>query len=123
MNRPRPKNLNLLTIRFPLPAIVSILHRISGVALFVLIPIALWALSFTLTPDGFDAFQDAQDSLWVKFLLWAVLTPLCYHVVAGVRHLLMDIHIGSSLKAGRASARWVMVLAVLLIILAGVWIW
>lgn len=123
MNRPRPINLNLLTIRFPLPAIVSILHRVSGVVLFLSIPLVLWGLSLTLTPDGFDAFQDAYDSFFVKFFLWLMLVPFCYHLIAGIRHLLMDIHIGDTLKAGRASARYVILAAILLIILAGVWLW
>lgn len=123
MNRPRPKNLNLLTIRFPLPAIISILHRVSGVALFLIIPFALWLLSFTLTPEGFDAFQDARDSLWFKFILWAALVPFCYHLIAGIRHLLSDIHIGTTLKTGRATARATIVISIVLIILAGVWLW
>lgn len=123
MNRPRPKNLNLLTIRFPLPAIISILHRVSGVILFLLIPIALWGLSYTLTPDGFDAFQDAYDNFFVKAVLWLMLVPFCYHLVAGLRHLLSDIHLGDTLKSGRASARFAIVAALILIILAGVWIW
>lgn len=123
MNRARPKNLNLLTIRFPLPAIISILHRVSGVVLFLLIPVALWGLSVTLTPDGFDAFQDAYDNFIVKAVLWAMLVPFCYHLVAGIRHLLSDIHIGDTLKAGRASARFALLAALILIILAGVWIW
>lgn len=123
MNRPRPKNLNLLTIRFPLPAIVSILHRVSGVVLFLLIPIVLWGLSFTLTPEGFDAFQDAYDSFFVKAILWMMLVPFCYHFVAGIRHLLSDIHVGDTLKSGRASARYAVLGALLLIILVGVWIW
>lgn len=123
MNRQRPTNLNLLTIRFPLPAIISILHRVSGVVLFLTIPMALWGLSYTLTPDGFDAFQDAYDTFWVKFVLWLMLVPFCYHLIAGIRHLLSDIHIGDTLKAGRASARYTIIGAVLLIILVGVWLW
>lgn len=123
MNDLRPKNLNLFTIRFPLPAIVSVLHRISGVFLFLLIPIVLWGLSISLTPDGFEALQDWHDSVLVKCLLWALLVPFCYHLAAGVRHLLSDVHIGESLSGGRKSAQIVIVVSVILIILAGVWVW
>lgn len=123
MNRVRPVNLNLFTIRFPLPAIVSILHRISGVFLFLLIPIALWLLDYSLTPDGFDHIHDWQSSLFAKFLIWGGISAFLFHLVAGVRHLFSDIGLGSSLRAGRRTAILVFIVSILLIILAGIWLW
>lgn len=123
MNHNRPKNLNLLTIRFPVPAIVSILHRITGVALFLLIPFLLWALSCSLTPDGFDTLSYHLSGGLAKFILWVLLIPLCFHLIAGIRHLLSDIHLGDSLKSGRTSAYLVFILTALLIIVAGIWLW
>lgn len=123
MHKPRPKNLNLLTIRFPLPAIVSILHRISGVFLFLLIPVLLWGLDYSLNLYGFDTLQHWLDNFYIKTLLWLFLVPFCFHLVAGIRHLLSDIHIGDTLRAGRIGAMWVFVISILMVIMVGVWLW
>lgn len=120
----RPKNLNLFTIRFPLPAIVSILHRISGLVLFLLIPFALLGLDLSVTSqDGFNTVQNALFSAPAKFLLWLCLAAFLYHFVAGIRHLLMDINIGAELKSGRLTAIVALVISILLIVLAGFYLW
>lgn len=123
MNRVRPVNLNLFTIRFPLPAIVSILHRLSGVFLFLSIPIILWVLDFSLTQDGFDVLHDWSGSFLTMFLVWVVLAAFLYHMVAGIRHLLSDVHIGSSLQGGRRTALLALIISIILVILAGIWLW
>ncbi len=123
MRDTRPKNLNLFTIRFPLPAIISILHRISGVFLFILIPLMLWGLSYSLTYPGFEAFQDWLGNIYVKMILWLVFIPFSFHLVAGIRHLLSDIHIGDSLKGGRRGALLTLVVTLLFVMLAGIWLW
>ena len=119
----RPKNLNLLTISFPIPAMVSILHRISGVFLLLLIPFFLWGFENSLTPSGFATWQSWLNDFYVKWFIWLLLIPFCYHFIAGMRHLLMDIHLGTSLSSGRWSAQLTLVLTILLIILAGYWLW
>jgi succinate dehydrogenase / fumarate reductase, cytochrome b subunit len=119
----RPVNLNLFTIRFPLPAIVSILHRVSGVVLFIFIPFVLWALSCSLTPDGFDALQNHFQNPIVKLFFWLIFIPYCFHLFAGIRHLLSDMHLGDTLKAGRLSAKLVFAATIVFIILAGFWLW
>ncbi|VVC75945.1 Succinate dehydrogenase cytochrome b556 subunit [Aquicella siphonis] len=123
MNHSRPKNLNLFTIHFPIPAIVSILHRVSGAFLFLLIPVALWGLEYSLTVSGFDDLQRLLGSPWVKIIFWLLFIPFCFHLVAGVRHLLSDIHIGDTLKLGRSMAWATFVIFGLFVILAGIWIW
>ena len=124
MKNQRPKNLNIFTIRFPLPAIVSILHRLSGIALFLLIPFLLWALNLSLsTPQGYEEIHDYLSSNTMKFIIWCCLSAFLYHFVAGIRHLLMDIHVGEELKSGRLSAAITLVVAVLLIIMTGIWLW
>ena len=124
MNYSRPKNLNLLTIRFPLPAIASICHRLSGVALFLLIPFLLWALDFSLTLSGFETIQSwIINSGFMKLIIWLIFIPFCFHLVAGIRHLLMDIHIGSSLKGGKRGAALTFIFTLILILLAGIWLW
>lgn len=119
----RPKNLNLFTIHFPIPAIVSILHRLSGVALFLLIPFALWGLSYSLSESGFDRLRQWFDTFYFKFFFWALLVPFLFHLIAGVRHLISDIGIGDSLKGGRMTAQLTVIISILLILVAGIWLW
>lgn len=123
MSRPRPKNLNLFTIHFPTPAIVSIFHRISGFFLFLLIPFILWGLDYSLTESGFETLKQWLDTSFIKLIFLIIFIPFCYHLVAGIRHLLSDIHIGDSLKGGRRGAMLTFVVTGLLVILAGIWLW
>lgn len=124
MKSQRPVNLELTKFSFPLAAIVSILHRISGIFLFAGTAVLLWLLDASLaSEERFLALQETlTQPLW-QIVIWAVLAALAYHVVAGVRHLLMDVGIGDSLQGGRRSALLTLVLAVMLMILAGVWLW
>lgn len=120
----RPVNLDIGTIKLPVPAVVSILHRISGVVLFAVVGVLLWALDMSLSsPEGFAAVAECLGSPVAKLVLWACLAALAYHVVAGVRHLFMDMGIGESLEGGVLGARITLAVAVILIILAGVWVW
>ena len=123
MNSSRPKNLNLFTIHFPLPAIVSIFHRLSGAFLFLLIPFLLWVLSVSFTPSGFQTIQEWSQGTFAKSLIWLIFIPFCYHLVAGCRHLLMDVHVGSSLRGGKIGAALTFIISILLIIFVGVWLW
>jgi succinate dehydrogenase / fumarate reductase cytochrome b subunit len=124
VNNQRPKNLNLFTIRFPIPAIVSILHRISGLILFLLIPVLLWALQLSLASEyHFNELQQALTTPCAKIIIFCALAALIYHFVAGIRHLLMDIHIGEELKSGRIGAILTMIISLLLIIMTGIWLW
>ncbi|AUD79061.1 succinate dehydrogenase, cytochrome b556 subunit [Kangiella profundi] len=124
MNQKRPTNLNLATIRFPVPAISSILHRITGVILFFAVPILLWMLQKSFTPAGFNELKTmfAESFLW-QFVLWAITTAVAYHVIAGVRHLLMDMGIGESLEGGRRGAWLVIILSAIAAVVLGVWVW
>lgn len=109
---------------FPVPAIVSILHRISGVILFLLIPILLAVLACSLhSAQGFNQVLSLFAHPLIKFLIWGTLLALFYHLVAGVRHLFMDFHCGDSLKGGRLGARLVLFITVIFAILSGIWLW
>ena len=119
----RPINLNLFTIHFPIPAIVSILHRVSGAILFLMIPFVLCLLNYSLTESGFENVQQTLSSPFAKIIIWIMLAPFVFHLVAGIRHLLSDIHIGDSLKMGRMMSWLTFVVSAVLMILAGVWIW
>lgn len=124
MNDKRPKNLELLTIRFPLPAITSILHRISGVFIFAGVAVLLWLLSESLSSaDGFDRTAQWLDMPLVKLIVWAILAGLIYHLVAGVKHLVMDLGIGETLSGAQTAARLVLIVSIIAIVFAGVWLW
>jgi succinate dehydrogenase / fumarate reductase cytochrome b subunit len=120
----RPKNLDLTTVSFPVPAISSILHRITGVVLFIAVPILLWMLQKSFDSAGYAELQAmfTESFLW-QFILWAILTSVAYHVIAGVRHLLMDLGVGESLEGGRRGAWSVLVLSAISAVLLGVWVW
>lgn len=124
MNNKRPVNLDLTTIKFPVAAIASITHRITGVALFVALPILLWMADRSMaSPESFADFKQLMTSPLLKLVVWAILAALSYHLVAGIRHLIMDAGFGETLEGGRRSARAVFVVTAVLILLAGAWIW
>lgn len=123
MNNNRPVNLNLAAFKFPVTSISSILHRVSGVLLFIAIPFCLWALQLSLTPAGFAEVQQVMNGMLAKIITWLILSLLAYHIIAGVRHLLMDAGIGESLEGGRRGAFLVIFLGVVSAGLLGVWLW
>ncbi|HGG2619162.1 TPA: succinate dehydrogenase cytochrome b556 subunit [Yersinia enterocolitica] len=125
VKKQRPVNLDLQTIRFPVTAIASILHRVSGVMTFVAVGILIWLLGLSVSSqEGFMQAAAVMNSFFVKFIFWGILTALAYHVCGGIRHLLMDFgYVEESLAAGTRSAQVVMVLTLVLSVLAGVLVW
>ena len=124
MNDKRPVNLDLSTIKFPVTAIASITHRVTGVAIFLALPILLWMLDRSLaSPESFADLKALMTSPLVKLVVWAILAVLLYHLVAGIRHLVMDAGVGESLEGGRRGAKLVFIISVVLILLVGGWIW
>lgn len=120
VNDKRPVNLDLTTIKFPVPALASISHRIAGVALFVAVPILLWMLDRSLaSPESFADMKELLDTGLAKFVLWGILAAVAYHFVAGIKHLIMDWGIGETLEGGRRFAIAGFVIAAVLIALAG----
>ena len=84
----------------------------------------LWLLDASLeSEESFLAMQDVLANPIFKFVVWGVLAFLAYHTVAGIRHLTMDGGVGESLRGGRIGAKLVVLLAIILIVLAGVWVW
>lgn len=125
VKKQRPVNLDLRTIQFPVTAIASILHRVSGVITFVAIGILLWLLELSLSsPEGFQFTVSIMNNFIAKFIMWGILTALAYHAVGGIRHLLMDGgYLEETLVAGKRSANISFVITVILSALAGVWVW
>ncbi len=120
----RPVNLDLQTIRFPITAIASILHRVSGVITFVSIGILLWLLSTSLSSQmGFMEASEIVEGFFVKFILWGILTALAYHIAGGIRHLLMDLGYFEELESGAMSAKVAFGVTIILSVLAGVMVW
>ncbi|PSF05635.1 succinate dehydrogenase, cytochrome b556 subunit [Marinobacter fuscus] len=124
MNSKRPVNLDLGKFHFPLPAITSILHRISGIIIFVGVAFLMYGLDLSLSgEDGFNRVNELLDSFLAKLIIWGILSALLYHLVAGIKHLLMDMGIAEELETGRLAAKATIAVSVVLIILAGVWVW
>jgi len=109
----RPKHLDLTKIDLPLPGKVSILHRISGVGLFLCLPVILWLFSASLTsPDTFASFKAVFSNWLVKFILAGLIWAYIHHFCAGIRFLLLDMHIGIEKAAARKSAGVVLAVSI-----------
>ena len=126
-NRPRPEFRNIhvsqiVSYRLPPAGIVSILHRISGAVMFLLLPLVIWMFDNSVSSEAsFDAFTSAFSAgvgflpgplvtLMVLGLIWAYL----HHFIAGVRHLYMDATHSVTKEFGRSSAVFTLVLSLVL---------
>ena len=107
-----PKFLNLMQIRFPIGAIASIGHRVSGVLLLIALPLLTDILDRSLRSEtDFISLRAAFASPWVVLVLSLGAWAITHHILAGIRHLLMDVGIGSRLQQARLSARAVIMLS------------
>ena len=103
---------------------VSILHRASGAVLFLFIPFLLVLLELTLeSPSGFLRFKSVLAHWAVKLLVIGLVWAYLHHLLAGIRHLALDLDYGTELPAARASSTAVLVAAVVLAVTFGVAIW
>jgi len=124
VNGNRPVNLDLTTIKMPLAAYASILHRISGVFLLVGLGYLIWMFSASLeSRQGFEAVQETLSEPFAKFALWVTLSAVIYHFVAGLKHLIIDLGIGETQEGIKVLSIAVLLIAGLLIVLTGVWLW
>lgn len=124
MKDTRPVNLDIGTMKLPITAYASILHRISGVFLFIVIGLMIYALDLSLSSQAdFDSLAGMLGSPVAKLVLWAVLAGLIYHSVAGVKHLVMDMGYGETYEGGVLGSRITFAVSAILIALAGVWVW
>lgn len=124
MKKQRPVNLDLATIKLPPAALSSILHRVSGVIMLVLVGLLVWLLAKSLSsPQGFAEAQSVIEHPFVRFVVWGFLTAIGYHLLAGIRHIFMDLGFGEEKESGKITAIIAIVGGVILAILAGVWLW
>jgi succinate dehydrogenase / fumarate reductase cytochrome b subunit len=121
----RPVYLDLTSIRQPLPAIVSILHRASGALLFALgIPLLLSAVATSLaSAEAYARWKEMLASPFAKLVLLALVWGYMHHLLAGIRHLLADVHIGVDLASARRSSAIVFVLALVCTLALAVRLW
>src|SRR5689334_5736663 len=106
----RPINQGLFTLDYPITAYISILHRITGLILCLAIPIGLWLLQESLASiSRFTTLQQTLERPSVRGILWISFLALGFHLIAGIRHLLMDCHIGESKAGGRLSSYLVLI--------------
>ena len=120
----RPKNLNLFTIHLPINAVVSILHRASGVGLFLALPLVLLALQYSVgSPESYAILTNLFDTWFIKLLLIGLYWAFFHHFFAGIRHLLQDIHWMTSLQKARFSGKAVLYLVALAVAIFAVVIW
>jgi succinate dehydrogenase / fumarate reductase cytochrome b subunit len=121
LKKKRPKNLDLMTIRLPLPGILSILHRVSGAVLFLLLPVLLWLFESSLTsPETFAVVKSIAAHPLVKLILLGLIWLYLHHFCAGIRYLLLDLHKGIDLESARLSSKIVFAVSIVLTLLIGV---
>ena len=124
MKKQRPVNLQLNTISFPPSAIVSILHRVSGVGMFIAMMFIIWAWATALQSSAdFDMVKEVMGGIIGKIIAIGTVSLLTFHVVVGIRHMIMDMGHWEELESGNNSAKAAIVLWVILSVVAGVVIW
>ncbi|MGB4812165.1 MAG: succinate dehydrogenase, cytochrome b556 subunit [Methylophilaceae bacterium] len=120
----RPKNLNLLTIRLPINAVVSILHRASGIVLFLMLPFLLLAFQFSVrSADSYNVIASLMHSWFLKVILICLSWAFFHHFYAGIRHLLQDVHWMTTLQKARFSSRVVLWLGGISVVIFTIFIW
>lgn len=120
----RPVNLDIGSMQLPITAYVSITHRLSGVFLFLVSGLMVWALDTSLrSEEGFNSVSATLAMPVSKAILWLIASALSYHALSGVKHIIMDFGIGETMQGGVTGARIVIVLAIALAVFWGVVIW
>lgn len=107
-SRPEFRNIHvsqILHYKLPPPGMVSIMHRVSGAALFLLLPFLLWLFDLSLTSEiSYARLQSIASSLFVKIVFVGLAWAFLHHLVAGVRYLFLDLDIGLEKPVARTSA-------------------
>ncbi|RLJ19531.1 succinate dehydrogenase, cytochrome b556 subunit [bacterium endosymbiont of Escarpia laminata] len=105
----RPVFLNLLQIKLPAAALLSVAHRATGIVMFLLIPFCIYLLEMSVSDEtGFQRVLAMIDSLPFQILLFLMLWILLHHLLAGIRYLLIDMDLGVDRIVARKSA-WLVI--------------
>jgi succinate dehydrogenase / fumarate reductase cytochrome b subunit len=124
MDHPRPKHLDLSKISLPLPAFVSILHRISGVLLFLALPPLLLALQYSLrSVETHTELMGILGHPFAKLAMLALVWLFLQHLCSGIRILMIDLNVGKRQVQTRTSSKWVLFFSLALTVLAGIRLW
>ena len=124
MRKERPKNLDLTTVKMPVTATASILHRVSGIIVFIALAIFLILLNCSLSSaEDFQRVQGYFDLFIVEFVFWGSLTGLAYHAVFGIRHMIQDLGYWEEMDSSSLSAKVGFVITAALSVLAGILVW
>jgi succinate dehydrogenase / fumarate reductase cytochrome b subunit len=108
----RPVHLNLFRIRLPVPGVMSIIHRITGVLMFIGIPGMIYLLDHSLiSPEGYAESVAFLHSGLGMLMLFGLMWSLMHHLLAGLRYLLIDVDLGVEREMARRTALAVIVLA------------
>jgi succinate dehydrogenase / fumarate reductase cytochrome b subunit len=106
--RPQIRNIHITQIlqyKLPPPGMVSILHRVSGAVLFLALPLILWLFDLSLMSElSFARLADIASHWFVKLLVLVLVWAFLHHLIAGIRYLLLDLHMGVERAAARTSA-------------------
>jgi len=124
MKKQRPKHLTLHLIKLPLPGIVSILHRFSGLLLFFALPLLLLALQYSLSSiETYTQLMAVLAHPLPKLMLMGLLWAFLHHLCAGLRYLAIDLHYLGNLAQSRASSRLVLAASLILTVFFGAKLW
>ncbi|HSY26310.1 MAG TPA: succinate dehydrogenase, cytochrome b556 subunit [Burkholderiaceae bacterium] len=114
-SRPEFRNIHifdLMNYRMPLASVISILHRVSGLLLFLLLPFILFLLDKSLlSENSYDELKVVASKWFVKLIVLALSWAYLHHFCAGIRHLVMDVHVGLDKDSARKSAAGVFVVS------------
>jgi succinate dehydrogenase / fumarate reductase cytochrome b subunit len=121
--RPEFRNIHITELsnyRMPPSAIVSILHRISGAGMFLMMPFLLYLLQLSLrSEDSFMQFKGVLEHVLVKILVLGLSWAYLHHFCAGIRHLFMDNHFALDKDGSRITAKAVLIVSLLLTVVVG----
>jgi len=107
----RPKYLNLFKIKLPIAGIISIFHRITGLLLFIAIPVSLYLLQLSVKDvHSFTTVTDLMLYPITRFFILLILWSFVHHLITGMRFLLIDLEFFLDKKASRSSAWGVVVI-------------
>lgn len=123
LKKKRPLWYNLSPLNLPLPGLVSILHRISGAALFVFLLWLLYLLDASLvSAERFEALRGRLAQPLAKLVLLGLLWAFLHHLFAGIRYLFLDVHKGVDLPTARLTSGVVLAASLGLTAVLGGWL-
>ncbi len=124
MNKERPRHLALHLIKLPLPGVVSILHRISGLLLFLMLPLLLVMLQYSLLSiETYTQLVGVLQNPVIKLILLGLGWAFFHHFCAGIRYLAIDLDFGVGLAPAQVTSRLVLIAGLSLTVLLGAWLW